>query len=399
MLAVLALAATPVLQERAGQPPARPDQREPIRVGVDLITTDVIVRDGSGRFMANLERSAFDVLEDGVRQAIVSFVMVLGGRVFNETAPMAPAAREGLILPQPRREAAGRVFVIFIDDLHLDGRNTPRLRHLLGQISTELIHDGDMFAVVSTGYSSIAIDLTYDRKRLDQAIEKVTGGGLTPKEILEEPESAQGAPQVRHRAHVAFRTAWDLMQQLQQVQQRRKAFVYISNGYDFAPFQQTRARLEAERFGRAGEPDSTNPFLQQRNQFSDADLATELAELTRAANRANATIYTIDPRGLVAGPDLDQDVNPVEWQNYVTGAQNSLRVLADLTGGIAIVNRNDYLAGLRRIDNETSDYYILGYYSNNPDAKKRRRTIEVRVNRPGAVVLHRTEYALAPRGR
>ena len=29
----------------------------------------------------------------------------------------------------------------------------------------------------------------------------------------------------------------------------------------------------------------------------------ELAELTRQANRANATLYTIDPRGLVGGPD------------------------------------------------------------------------------------------------
>ena len=42
------------------------------------------------------------------------------------------------------------------------------------------------------------------------------------------------------------------------------------------------------------------------NVFADADLARELGELTRTANRANATIYTIDPRGLVGGPDLDE---------------------------------------------------------------------------------------------
>jgi hypothetical protein len=54
---------------------------------------------------------------------------------------------------------------------------------------------------------------------------------------------------------------------------------------------------------------------------------------------------------------------------------------------------------LRRIDNETSDYYVIGYYSSNPDAKKRRRTIEVKVNRPGAVVQHRTEYSLSLRNR
>ena len=64
-----------------------------------------------------------------------------------------------------------------------------------------------------------------------------------------------------------------------------------------------------------------------------ADLASELAELTREANRANATLYTIDPRGLVGGPDLDENVDQVEWQNHIRETQQSLRVLAEQTGG------------------------------------------------------------------
>ena len=99
----------------------------------------------------------------------------------------------------------------------------------------------------------------------------------------------------------------------------------------------------------------------------------ELAELTRAANRANATLYTIDPRGLVGGPDLDEQVDTVEWQNYVRTTQDSLRVLAEQTGGIAVVNQNDFDKALKRIDDETSDYYVLGYYSTNPDPLKRTR--------------------------
>ena len=105
----------------------------------------------------------------------------------------------------------------------------------------------------------------------------------------------------------------------------------------------------------------------------------ELAELTRAANRANAT-YTIDPQGLVAGADLDQNVDPTEWANYVRKSQDSLRTLAELTGGFAVVNQNDFDKALKRIDNETSDYYVVGY-SSNPDPTKRNRKLEVKTTR------------------
>jgi VWFA-related protein len=131
-----------------------------------------------------------------------------------------------------------------------------------------------------------------------------------------------------------------------------------------------------------------------QNQFSDADLARDLGDLTRTANRANATLYTIDPRGLVAGSDLDEQLDPVEYQEHVRKTQDSLRVLAEETGGIAVVNQNDFDKALKRIDAETSDYYMLGYYSSNPDPLKRTRKIEVKVNKPGLNVISRTSYTL-----
>ena len=130
---------------------------------------------------------------------------------------------------------------------------------------------------------------------------------------------------------------------------------------------------------------------------ADADLARELAEVTRTANRANATLYTIDPRGLVAGPDIDQPLDPVEFGDYVRKTQDSLRVLAEETGGIAVVNQNNFDAALKRIDAETSDYYMLGYSSTNADPLERTRKIEVRlVNKPGVSVWSRTSYSLRP---
>lgn len=401
MVARLVPVATALLALNApsSSPPAGDaGQDQPIRVGVELITVDAVVRDRDGRFVPTLAKDDFELYEDEVRQTIVSFLLSHGGRIINPSAPPpAVSAREGVIVPpvRPAGDVSGRLFVIFIDDFHLDPANTPRIRHLLKQISSELIHDGDMFAAVSTGHSSIEIQLTYDRRRLDRAIERVMGGGLQPNEIIEAPGGAQGNAELRHRAHVAFRTAWDIVQNLAKVPDRRKAFIYVSSGYDFAPFQKTRERLEAERYGGS----DVNPFSMERNTFSDADLARELSELTRAANRANATIYTLDPRGLVGGPDISQQVDVVEWQNYVRRAQDSLRVLAELTGGFAVVNTNDLAGALQRIDADTSDYYMLGYYSSNPDPARRRRRIEIKVNRPSVEVRHRSEYVLPPRGR
>ena len=70
-------------------------------------------------------------------------------------------------------------------------------------------------------------------------------------------------------------------------------------------------------------------------------------------------------------------------------------MLAEQTGGIAVVNQNDFDKALKRIDAETSDYYVLGYSSTNPDPLKRTRKIEVKlVNRPGVSVWSRTSYSL-----
>ena len=269
------------------------------------------------------------------------------------------------------------------------------------QISTELVHDGDLFGIVSSGHSSIAIDMTYDRKRLDEAMKKIMGGGLMPSEIIGTPDGSQGPPEVRYNAHVAFSTAYDILQKLEQVHDRRKAFIYISSGYDFDPFAKSRAKASADRWGStsdSGQVPDTNPFSKTGNEFAAADLAAELSELTREANRANTTIYTIDPRGLVGGPDIDQTtLDTADWQDHIRETQSSLRVIAELTGGIPVVNTNDFTKALKRIDAETSDYYVLGYYSSNADPAKKRRTIEIRLKQKAKYQLtYKTSYTLKP---
>ena len=258
-----------------------------------------------------------------------------------------------------------------------------------------------MFAMVSTGPSSIEVGLTYDRGLLDATISRIRGFALSPRDIIEMPDGVQGPSEVRYRTNVAFSTAFDMLKNLEGIKNRRKAVIYVSNGYDLDPFPEGRLGIDP-LFGSQDpfqEPDRL--FYQQRGaqgNFADADMQIQLAELTRTANRANATLYTIDPRGLVAGADLDEQVDPVEFNAHVRKTQDSLRVLADETGGIAVVNQNDFDKALKRIDAETSDYYVLGYYSNNPDPTRRSRRIKVETTRDDIDIWSRTSYTMRALG-
>ena len=215
-----------------------------------------------------------------------------------------------------------------------------------------------------------------------------------------------------YRANVAVQTALSIIRVLEQIQHRRKAIVYVSAGYDLNPFEEMRFH-ESRTFGggrfRLDQMDfedtdearrvRTNPFMEQTNyMFADLDMSNQIHRLTRAANRANATFYTIDPRGLIAGVDIGEmegQLDPVQWWDYVQKSQNTLRTLAEATGGFAMVNNNDFDGAIRRIDAETSDYYVVGYYSNNSDPNQWRRRLEISVTRDDVDVWSRTAYELA----
>jgi VWFA-related protein len=412
---LVTLAAALSAQAPAPAPAPAADQPVPpnFRVQIDAVTMDVIVKDDQGRFVPDLRKDEFEIFEDGVKQEITSMTMSHGGRVTNVLEAAPPPPPEGIILPPLRRvtDTSGRIFLFFVDDLHLQFQNSGRVRELFKKIAKNLVHEGDLFGIVSSGPSSIAIDMTYDRRRLDEAINKIAGSGLKPSEIISRGSGSQGPTELRYNAHVAFSTMREALDNLEKVHNRRKALVWVSEGYDFNPFQDSRLGLR----------DPSSPFLQnqsnamqnrnedgsqaidpltqmqkQSETFSDSDLAYELGDLTRSANRSNVTVYTIDPRGLVAGSDIDEQVDPTEWNRFVRKSQDSLRVLAEETGGLAVVNMNDFDKALKQIDAASSDYYVLGYYSSNPDPTKRRRQIQVKLTRKDLDVFSRKEYVIRP---
>jgi VWFA-related protein len=399
-IAVCVVAWSPDLKVRGASASAQ--QGATFRARADAVTRIVHVRDALGRFVPGLTKEDFTVFEDGVEQRIDVFAVTSGSRVITDVRPPPPPSATGLILPPSAADPdAGRLIVVFIDDLHLQALDTPRVRHFLELVRDELLQEDDLIAVVSTGYSGIEQNLTRDpdHARFNQIIRRVMGGQTRPEVLIGQPVTSAGPAGVRFDAHTAFKTAYLLLEQLEGIRGRRKAFAYVSAGYDFDPFTESRWKAERERWalpGQPGNPTLANPFDRTGQQFSDADLVAELGELARAANRANAQFYTFDPRGLDAGPPIDLNLSAEEWQRHLRTTLGSLQVLAAETGGRAAVNTNDLRGALRTMNDDLSDYYAIGYTSSNSDPLHRTRTVEIRVSRPGLTLDYTRTYSLRP---
>jgi VWFA-related protein len=206
-------------------------------------------------------------------------------------------------------------WLIFVDDLHLQFRNTGRIRDAVRTAAKELIQEGDTFAIASSGPSALAIDLTTDRQVLDAAVKKVTGNGLRFEDI----QTPNGAAEARYRASTALSTAQSILDSLSHAPAGPTALVYISNGYS--------VELLPDR-----EPGSRP--LGRLPEATKADIREQEARLTETARRSNVRIFAIDQRSR----DLDAVLSGAEWQAHEEEMQRVLRVMAEASGGFAIVS-------------------------------------------------------------
>jgi VWFA-related protein len=113
------------------------------------------------------------------------------------------------------------------------------------------------------------------------------------------------------------------------------------------------------------------------------------------ANRANVSFYPVDPRGL---PVWDAPLGPekpptmLQDQANLKSRREAMYNMATATDGLAVMTNNDLNAGLKRIQDDLTSYYLLGYYSTNPKLDGKFRKITVRVKRPGVDVRARRGY-------
>ena len=378
---LIASATTAIL----GQTPQRSEPT--FRVQVDAVEFDAFVTDAQGNPITDLTADDFEVLEDGKAQTITSFALV-NIPIERRDRPLgAPAPIEPDVQTNDRDD--GRVYVIALDEVA--GEQALRTRRFLHRFFERYFAANDIAAVVFLGRTNTANtqDFTGSTRLLLQAVDTFTGGfpdgpavtSAAPVPASISPPPSPGPASPNQEATFALRRSMgsfrSIVEFMAGVHGRRKALLLFSQGYPIDVF-----RVIDYRGGVLS--------LQEE----------DLHKAVTAATRNNVAIYPIDPRGLTADGGLGESETGVSADPgervtaSITGmeARQSLRALAQATGGFAVVNTNSFESAWDRIVRENSSYYVLGFSSTNERRDGRFRRLQVRVKRPGVQVRGRNGY-------
>jgi len=439
-LAAVLAAQTPVTPTPVGQ------QKPTFRAGVDLVRVDVYPT-SDGRIVPNLAQADFEVLEDGIPQRVATFERV----VIRAPGPEVERAEPTTVRESndAAADARNRLFVLFLDSYHttIDATRTrtgvsgalskesgvsgqssvsnSRIGRALASYLDRLIGPDDLIALTRPEMSVTALTFTRRPSSFEDLLlngaewqrRPVADDLFSPSDLDEtereyvacyDERNVVAAMIARRRERMVLSALRGLVVHLQSLREERKAILVVSEGWTL--FTRDDSLMPGASGGRVpgpppigiagGKPTIGDPREgvaradcdRDRRMLAQIDDQREFRELLDEANRANASFYPIDPRGL---PVFDSAVSGMNGSGGIDALRvrlDSLQTLAGATDGVAIINSNEFAKNLRRISDDLSSYYLLGYYSTNPKHDGKFRKITVRVKRPGVVVRARRGY-------
>lgn len=232
----------------------------------------------------------------------------------------------------------------------------------------------------------------------------------------------------RHEAKT-LQALEDTVARLGQLREGRKAVLIVSEGWElYRPDQKlARAlppfsipgcapqppppkgifvgpggRLQAGTDPRTGETVDRHDCDAERLRLALLDDESDYRRLLDRANRETVSFYPIDPRGLAVfdtpidakSPTGSQRGGVIAEFARLRGHLETLHNLASATDGF-VSESNDINASMKRVADDLSEYYLLGYNSTNTALDGKFRKITVRVKRPGVQVRARRGYLAA----
>jgi len=429
LFVLVSLAGTVYAQEQAQQ---KSDDK-PIRISTELIQLDVVVTDKNGKVVTGLTKDDFELSESGKKQTISFFEFV-------EAAIRAksPADKSG-VQPSPENEEltasdVKRIFAFVVDDLTIRGEDLTYVREMLTSYVNNQMGPNDLVAIIRTvGGRGLLQQFTSNKQLLLRAINSLTVSthplssvattgqdpplGRVP-DPLQDSEAALDAaeqqgtviigPQLSPaaeaidearqvtRAVMTLGTASFVIDSMKQLP-GRKSLILISGGL---------------------------PILGREFSSFGLDISNLVNKLADNATRAGVAIHTMNIRGLSAnagvasfvdtpaksaiptdlgslagsitpgasGPGFGRGPNESLLGKDVMQDQLGLRVLASATGGLSVMNRNNFSDGLGKIVDSSEGYYLIAYTPTDEKFDGKFRRLEVKAKGSGLKVMTRSGY-------
>jgi VWFA-related protein len=423
---------------------AQQDDRAPLpvptfRAEANYVRVDVFPTTRDGAAVTDLTAADFELVEDRAPQKIEQFERVLiraagSGEGRPEPNTVAESKRA---IQDPR----ARVFVLFLDPKHVEQAASRTISQTLVNALNRLIGPDDYVGVMLPQMK--LSDVTFARRTV--AIENLLRNdwwgkrdSTLPADEVEEQYNycyQTAAPAIgqemilRHREQETFDALEELVVNIRNLREERKAVLAITDGWMIyrpnpnltRPLTDPNGNPSVQppgapplgidprsgKLSTAGPNDLSDAALRKceldRQTLSNLDDESRLRTIIDEANRSNTSFYPVDPRGLVVFDEgivpsaqvgsgaSNPTLSPQEENRRLMTRADGLRRLAEGTDGTAIVGTNNIAAALRRIVDDLSSYYLLGYYSTGKlDGKF--HSITVRVKRPGITVRARRGY-------
>jgi len=412
-----------------------------LRITTELVQVDAVVADKNDQVIPDLKLSDFSLYENGKRQEL-KFVEYVGAdskaRVDGNIA--AAVTGDSDVARNVSAADLRRVFAFVVDDLTIPHEDMSTVRSVLSDFVDQRMGADDLVAIVRVvGGTGLLQQFTSDKQLLHRAIDQLMPSnnpysafnrmsGLTrfdPMDFMagggggeiggHAPPTNSTAPAIDDevsldgytrgsRALFSLTVAGNVIDSMKSLP-GRKNMVLFSGGLPIFESSQSQISIDGA------------PITIQETSSLSTGVNYLLRLLTDRASRAGVAINTMDVRGLKASRGVSSFTDPGNEAksglgrfdsggatfgrapelaifdntglDTLTGHQG-LEALSDATGGITVVNTNNFGEGLDRVIQRTS-YYVLAYRPTEPFDGKFRK-LQIKVDRPGAKVYTRVGY-------
>lgn len=370
------------------------------RIEVHLISIYATAYDGKGSQIQGLTKDDFEIFEDGRPQKITHFLEVQGRRpvqMFTMGETVTPKPEEPL--PPRTQELLTEKFVFYIDNLNIDPmQRNQMIDKLEAFIEQRFTGEAQGMVVTYDRKLNIRTPFTTDPAILLQAIDsaKMLTGETTQRvqskiEVLTRIEDegtnfydalaqVKGfAMEVRNETHISLKVLQDFLVMLSGVS-GRKSLVYLCSGLPQVP------GMELYHYLQTKYPDENNMAY-----ITENDLTPVFQGVIRTANASGVSFYTLDVAGLrsLGGQGMaESKVQAYELSTTVESHNmtDMLSAMAQETGGVPIINTNDFDKGFKKMATAMDNYYFIGY--------QRSRALEDRIHKLDVKLKNKKAYQL-----